>query len=333
MLATTFLLMYACIDSMYDTHKGIDTTLSLGGDSLTIPIGSTDTMRLASFLNTDDLTFLATMDNGGYGYTLSDSISVDDLLKNVTVDKLKFDDQTFKRSSVVSFGDISVEDFVIPAYSRKDTTKMNIPPIEVGNIVPTVAMDQDFRVHFPNYALEQSSLRLPDLNKCTRRQGLLNDVNPFDDYPGLNTDPVVFDLGQDSIDIGNLSVMINYSIDVPEGITTIHQIDLEAGGQLEIELALEGVSDALSTGIFTPNLTLDPTDLFKFGPLSTVNADGKIRFTAEDKLYAYNSPRSYAVTKTFQIDAIKNLPAASNKILTINKLVGIAGKMTAGKEW
>lgn len=325
-VASAILLINSCKDPLYDANKGIDTEISVGGDSLALPIGSTDTIRLGDFLSSDDMDFLKTMEDGGYGFTMSDSLSIDDILKDLDVDKLKFADQVFNQSTNVSFGDISVEDFVIPGFTTKDTMGMNIPAVELGNIVPAVNMNKDFTVSFSDYALDQSKLVVQDLNLNTGKNDFLADVSPFSSYSGTNPVAVPFDLGSDSIDIGNLSVTVNYSIDVPEGITNIYQIDLEAGGQMEIELALGGVSAALSTGTFTPNITIDPTNLFKFSPLAPVSPDGNIRFTNADQLNDFNT---HSVIKNFDIDAFQNLPSASNKLIDISKIVNVWGKITA----
>ncbi|MEA4937455.1 MAG: hypothetical protein VB102_12585, partial [Paludibacter sp.] len=329
-VASAVLLINSCKDPLYDAKKGLDKEISIGGDSLALPIGSTDTMRLGDFLSPDDMEFLKTMEDGGYGFTMSDSLSIDDILKDLDVDKLKFADQVFNQSTSVNFGDINVEDFVIPGFKTKDTMGMNIPAVELGNIVPAVNMNKNFTVGFSNYALDKSKLDIDDLNPpATGKENFLAGVSPFNSFPGTNPDTVSFNLGNDSINIGELYVDINYSIDVPKGITNIYQIDLEAGGQLEIELTLGGVSDAMSTATFTPNITIDPTNLFKFGPLAPVSPDGKIRFTSADQLNDFNTPTAHSIIKKFDIDAFHNLPSATNELIDISRIVKVWGKITA----
>ena len=305
LLSTATLLINSCVDPMYDLAKGVNTEISVGGDSLALPIGSTDTIRLGDFLSSDDMDFLKTMEDGGYGMTISDSLSIEDILKDLDVDKLKFDDQVFSQLTSVSFGDIDVSDFVIPGFNKTENLDMNIPTVQIGDIVPAVSMDQNFTVNFSDYALDESKLTMQDLNLNTGKNDLLADVSPFVDYT-TNINPVLpFTLPQ-PIDIGNLSVTINYEIDVPEGVTNIYQIDLDAGGQLEIELALGGVSDAMNTATFTPNITIDPTNLFKFSPFAPLT-NGNIVFSSSDALTNINS---HSTIKTLDIDAFHNLPGA-----------------------
>ena len=259
--------------------------------------------------------FLKTMEDGGYGMTISDSLTLEDILKDLDVDKLKFADQVFNQITTVSFGDISVSDFVIPGFTKNQTLNMNIPTVQIGDIVPTVNMNQDFTVSFSDYALDDAKLDIDNLNLNTGKSNLLADVSPFNTYLGNNPVALPFDLGQDSIDIGNLSVTINYSIDVPEGITNIHQIDLE-GGVLEIELALGNVSESMSYANFTPNITINPTNLFAFSPILQ---QGMITFSNADSLHKYNDGGEYTVIKTYPIAAFHNLPPAGNGLINIDR--------------
>jgi len=331
LLTAATLLINSCVDPMYDMAEGVNTEISVGGDNLAIPIGSTDTIRLGDFLSSDDMEFLKTMEDGGYGMTISDSLSLDDILKDLDVDKLKFDDQIFNQITTVSFGDIDVSDFVIPGFTKNETLNMNIPTVEIGDIVPAVNMNQDFTVSFSDYALDDSKLEIQDLDLATGKDNLLADVAPFNSYAGDNPIAVPFDLGSDSIDIGNLSVTINYAIEVPDGITNIYQIDLDAGGVLEIELALGNVEESMTYATFTPNVTIDPTDLFKFSPLAPLS-NGKIKFSSTDQLNGMNLPTKYSVIKSYGIDAFHNLPSAGNGLIDISKIVEVWGKITAAGE-
>ncbi|MDD4361721.1 MAG: hypothetical protein PHF48_04710, partial [Bacteroidales bacterium] len=67
----------SCIDTRYDMNKGISTKIAFGGDSLAIPLGSTDTIRVGDLLNTDSIDLISVGEDGGYGINMSDSISVE----------------------------------------------------------------------------------------------------------------------------------------------------------------------------------------------------------------------------------------------------------------
>jgi len=228
---------------MYDMAQGINTEIQVGGDSLALPIGTTDTMRLGDFLNSNDLEFLKTMEDGGYSINISDSVTLDDLLRDVDVSKLKFDDKTFSQITKIDFGDIDISDFSIPDFNKTQVTDMNIPLIEIGNIVPTVDLNTNFNIGFSDYALNANELELDAIDRQSNKDNLLANSYPFNTFPGEMDNPtsVSFDLPDIPLD-GIPAVTINYEIDVPDGVVIIHQIDFEAGGTLEIKVELGDVA-------------------------------------------------------------------------------------------
>lgn len=333
LLSTATLLINSCVDPMYDMAKGVNTEISIGGDSLALPIGSTDTITLGDFLSSDDMEFLKTMEDGGYGMTISDSLSIEDILKDLDTNKLKFDDQVFNQTTSVSFGDIDVSDFVIPGFNEPESLDMNIPTMQLGDIVPEVNMNENITVNFSNYALDENKLRLKNDTLETGKEDLLKDVYPLSAYDD-NINPIlVFGKPEPlSINIGNLSVTINYQIDVPDGVTNIYQIDLDAGGKMEIELALGNVTESLNNGTFTPNITIDPKDIFKFSPLAPLNSEGKIVFDSTDELNDFNNHT--AEPKVLEIDAFHNLEDIDvvNNIIDFSNNIDIEGTIKVAGE-
>lgn len=324
------MLIHSCVDPMYDFKKGIDTQISVGGDSLAIPLGSTDTIRLSDFLSSDDLDFLKTMEDGGYGFSITDSLSVEDLLSSLDASKLKFEDQIFSQSSKISFGNIDIGDFKIPGFSKRDTLAMNIPTVDLGDIVPSVDLNTDFTVSFSDFALDPSTLQLADFFKNTGQDGLLANLLAANDvpvHPAFNfetTEPIKIEDEQGN----DLEVTVEYKIDVPEGITNIYQIDLQAGAVLEITIQLENAEQSLEAGDFTPHITIDPGNLFLFDETILTMPGGKIVFGEPDKLTGIINP-AYSRTKTYRIKSFHNLPSAIDEIIDISELVVIQGNIDA----
>lgn len=325
-LVAAVLLIHACKDPVYDMNKGIDTEIKVGGDSLALPLGSTDTLKLSEFLNPDDIAFLKTMENGGYGFTMSDSIPpMEDLLKNLDKSKLSFADQVFSQSTSLSFGDLNIGDFKIPGFSMKDTLDLNIPKVELGNISPSVDLNKDFVIDFSKYKLDESKMVIADINKESKKENVIAEiVDPNNLITGDNPLPVPFQTTS-PFDIGNLNSTIDYAIEVPEGITNIYQLDLDAGAVLEISLELPDAAISLDDATeVSPTLTIDPTNLFYFGLVDNLNHP--INFTSSDKLTKFNS---YKSTKTIPVQSLKNLPAALSGKININNAVTISGNFSA----
>lgn len=59
-------LLASCVDHGYDLSKDIDLTFKLGGDSISGPVGSTDTVFLSKILKVDQSDMLNTYQNKYY---------------------------------------------------------------------------------------------------------------------------------------------------------------------------------------------------------------------------------------------------------------------------
>lgn len=101
----------SCVDDRYDLDK-LNTEMTLGGDSLTVPLGSTDTIRLGDILDVEDEEMLKTLEDGGYGLQMKDSLSVE--VPQIDKSQLTLQNQVFSQSHQISFSDMSLEDFSIP---------------------------------------------------------------------------------------------------------------------------------------------------------------------------------------------------------------------------
>lgn len=319
-IAVSSFLLNSCVDDTLDLDKGINMEVSLGGDSLAIPLGKTDTMKLGDFLSDLEGDFLDALEDGGYGITQAGTI--DPVAFDIDASSLKLDDQLFEQKAEVNFGEMNLSDFKIPGFFKKDTMDMNIPNVEIGDVVPSVALDQNFTIKFSDYQLDQNKLVLDDLIKGSQN----NDFLSFGATPDNNPAEVPFSLPISKETIGDLSVTVNYDISVPEGITNIYQIDLKPGAVMEITMSLDTASMALSSGTFTPEFEIDPSSLFSFNPLTPLT-DGKITFSgAGDALTNFNN---YKKVKTYNLDGFKNLPMAVNGNIAMSQLVSVGGSLNA----
>lgn len=320
MLASAF-LMPSCIDNTLDLNKDVSTEVSVGGDSLAIPIGKTDTLRLGDFLSSMDTTLLKSLEDGGYGITQKGHIS--QKLDAIDASSLKIGDQTFSQKATVNFGNMNVSDFKIPGFFKKDTIEMNIPTIDIGDVAPSVAMDQNFTIKFSDYKLDPAKLSVADLNMNSGKSDMLSFGGA--DYDNPIAVPFTESISKETI--GDLSVNINYDIDVPGGITNIYSIDLQQGAVMEITMALDTASMALSSGTFTPEFEIDPSNLFNFNQLLSPLTNGKITFSgAGDALSNLNN---YSKTKSYYISGFHNLPPAANGKIIMNQTVTVGGSIDA----
>lgn len=69
------IILQGCIDQTYDLKNGVNTIVTLGGDSLTVPVLQKTWIYLDSMMNSQDISLLKRMQDGTYSLHLHDSIS------------------------------------------------------------------------------------------------------------------------------------------------------------------------------------------------------------------------------------------------------------------
>ena len=288
-------LIPSCVDERYDLKNGLSTVMSLGGDSLTIPLGSTDSIKLSDFLDPEDIEMLKVMENGGYGLTMKDSI--EETLNDLLPQDLKIQDQIFSENQTISFGDISLEDFSIPAISRDTTISLVASSVSMGNFnVPTVSKEESFSAGMSAYVFNK-----PTLKDTTVNGGKIDILGELilPENPGVSgIELPIKDTLLPSFSSNN---NINYKVSVPEGVTGINRIELSDNDPhpvLEISIEFPGATNVLNKGVITPDITIDPSDMFIF---NTPLEGGIIKFDSNTPL---NKVNSYKQVKTFNIDAL-----------------------------
>lgn len=324
-LIAVILVNHACVDPLYDMAEGINTEIQIGGEYLSLPIGSTDTIYLKDFLSAEEMEFLKTLEDGGYGITITDSMTIEDLLKELETENLKFPVREFSNTTLVNFGEMNLGDFIIDGFSITDSSSLNAPSLDVEDLSATINLDTIIGFQLTEYQLEEAQLKLDDIKDSTSNNSFLNDISAFGIYlAGLNPE-FPFD---ETTNLTPLTVQIEFDIDVPEGITKVHEIDLEAGAKLEIEIALKGVEEAMGEAVFTPDIEINPSDLFEF---NEALENGKIKFGNAQKLGEDNS---YHSSRVYTINKLLNLPEAEadDDIIKISKDIITTGSMhLAGK--
>ncbi|HET9570206.1 MAG TPA: hypothetical protein VFP20_02200 [Bacteroidales bacterium] len=315
-LSTIFLSVYSCIDPLYDLSKGISMDMQLGGDSLAIPIGSTDTIMLKDFLDLSTQEMLKAMEDGGYAITMSDSMKQP--IAEIDQSKLRIDDRIDSINKPVDFGDLSLDKFKIPGVSKSTSVNLGLSTYSLGNFqIPSISSSTTANAGMSGYGL--STPTIADLIVNANQMNLLSGITlPPDpgvgttELPIANQDPVTVSTNKD----------INYSVSVPAGVSNISNVELKNGATFEVTIELSGASNTLTAGSVVPDITIDPKDLFVFtgSPAGT-----KITFSTSDSLTKVNG---YSVTKSLPISMIniEGNPVAGK--LQVTKNITASGGMS-----
>lgn len=317
-VVTTVFLAQSCVDERYDLKNGLSTVMKLGGDSLSLPLGSTDTIRLSDFLDTEDIEMLKVMEDGGYGFKMKDSISQS--LADLLPKNIKIDDQNFSQSQSISFGDFSIDDLVIPGVSIDTAIDLVASSVSMGNFaVPAVAKTESFSAGMSDYKFNKPVIKDTTVNggKVDALQDLKLPNNPG--YSGVQ-----LPINDTVLPPFNSTNSIKYEFSVPSGITGINSIDLVDNPKavMEVTIELAGASSVLHSGVVIPEITINPSDLFIF---QTPPTGGVITFNSSTPL---NKSNNYKQTKTLNINALKMSGDPVAGKLTMQKNMIASGTMS-----
>jgi len=318
MLSTMAFSVSSCIDSLYDLSKGISMDMELGGDSLAIPIGSTDTIKLGDYLDASTISMLKTMEDGGYAITKKDSLEPE--IPIIDQSKLKIGDQTKKSDQTIDFGKINLDAFKIPGINIDKEVNLPFGSYSINSFtIPSITSSAPpTEVVMSKYAL--STLNISPISVNADMNGIFSNIN----VPNYTGDPKILPVDDKAVQIDK-TTPINNSVSVPAGVKNISDVEMESG-EFVVTLELEKASDVLNYASLIPEFTIDTKGLFEF---EEQPGDATITFSKKDSLYGGAGGNNYKITKTLHIKKlnIDGNPNASN-LLEISKDLTTKGQMT-----
>ena len=322
-IALIIVQTHSCVDPQYDLSKGVDTEISIGGDTLGIPLGKLDTIYLKDVLNPEDIDFLTIFEDGGYALNISDSFRINDLLKDINVDNLIVDADIPSILTKINFQKVDFGSFNIPEFTDHIDVNLNLPNIDVGDINPgSIELSEAIGIDFQGYSLQGINTSIENKSFNRTQDHIL--TASLAHYTADNHPEIAFQL-DNPLDLDIDPIDLNYSIDVPNDITKINSIILENGAKIEIELFIENADIALKTGTFTPNCTIHIQDNF-FELIQSGSESDKIILNQEHKL---NNDNGYNSVKSIPIASLHNLPLAQNGSINLSNLISITGNIDA----
>jgi len=77
LLLSFALFLTNCVSDEYDTSDGVNTEMTIGGDSLSVPIGKTKPIILGDMIDSLGVDIIKKSENGTYSLRVNDSIDVE----------------------------------------------------------------------------------------------------------------------------------------------------------------------------------------------------------------------------------------------------------------
>lgn len=331
-----------CTDSDYD-FNGIDMTVGFGGDGLTLPVSSTDTIKLADVLELDGTECVVVKSNGDYVFeqngddvapahpqidviTISQS-TLDSYGVPVTIvpvsgsgsvkvsadgEMLSFTYKGKKPSDVVSLDHVGVDAALSLRISFPDV--MKIDGLTVDNVVVELPAFMEIADVSSSSSYSVSGSRLVFHNVLVK-SGLSFTAN----IKGLNFKASDTSLGNIHIDSNNNIVLdgrIKAGMDV-----TINNPDISgaASGEITASLQLGDMHLTSATGRFNPSIDLDN--------LGDVNVTGVPDFLTDGNVVVdlYNPQILLSVSNDMNVPGLINGTITAVKDGVKTATVGISG--------
>jgi hypothetical protein len=320
-LCTIVLSVSSCIDELYNLSNGVSMDMELGGDSLAIPIGTTDTIMLGDYLDPKTVSMLELMEDGGYAITMKDTI--EPAIPVIDQSLLKIDDQIQSINTPVDFGDINLDAFKIPGIVKESNVNLGLSTYSLGNFsIPSISSETTTKAGMSGYALSTPSIA--DMNVNANQLNILSGISLPPDPGGAPQEVKIADPDPVSI---STNTNIDYSVSVPDGVKNISNVELDNGAVFEVTIELSGASSTLTSGALVPDFSINPKDLFVF---TNPPAGGLITFSSGDSLTKANG---YKVTKTLPISSLNISGNPVNSKLQITKNITASGNMSLKDAW
>ncbi|MFZ4724023.1 MAG: hypothetical protein ACOYMD_01110, partial [Paludibacter sp.] len=291
----------------YDLSKGLNTDMTLGGDSLALPIGKTDSIFLGSIITTNDTSMLKKLEDGTYSLEMKDSIPTQSLpvipkvefsIAPITIDtispnieKIDFPSFTFPAVSIESdalpIPEISISTFNIPPI---DTSYNYSKKLEASLPSPVKALNTSSPSKIKNIEIPVGPLEISDTVETKKSMTFkfptaLKKVNTI--YFKKKTVTLTFDKSdilkmkesfKDEITDDNL---VNFEIQYPP------EFKLKAGSNVGAGSKIVGSTFSIenqklntrSDGIYVSSFEIESLDLSQVSPYPVKNGELNYEFT------------------------------------------------------
>lgn len=278
----------SCVNEEYDPEN-INTEVTIAGEGLSLPLGSTKQLVLKDLLTGLDGDMLQVLDGGAYALRINDTLSLGDQMPDMT-DIMNIPDVEFGKTMTYSLSGINAESMSIDA----QTFEYEFGLTDEG-IVPEVELPEIFIEHVDDMGVWE-------YGKAAREMEIeMDDVH-------VETDPL-FDLpsgidknASEDIALGEAveatvdpsAVVLSVKSECPEGISNISDIKMTETSVVNVTLSV--VNPFISKGEIIPDLVLDLAGI--------VLLEGDKKNIDIDEDFKLDADNGYTITKSFRIKEI-----------------------------
>lgn len=326
------LILFSCKKKEYNLDNGVDMTVNVGGDSLMLPIGSTDTMYLKALLKDIDMSFLNIDEDGAYVLQIEDSIDVD--VPVFSKEDLRVDDVVVSVTEILTLSlvpsGIGVDEFAIAGVdvnSNANNIAVSLSETSIsGAELDKISVDIVDSIPL-NFAFGNIPAEIKRVDSLIVENTVFTIKFSISNMPEIGEGEVFLDLDvrfpnditfQDAkVDENNVwhitAPLTNSAFEAPLKIRRINSDGNEIeNGSLSIndKLILDGVLEVR-------NPSVDPNDLN--GAVISLNIDLGIRNIVPSEFYGEINPNLPEQNISLELDDIPSFLKGENIILDFDR--------------
>lgn len=268
-MSSLFLLSFlgvSCVNEEYDmSEDNLNLEVTPFEDGLTLPLGSTDPIKLKELLKDVDSDILGTGENGAYSISFNDSFDMTDQLSSLK-DLVDIPDVDFSQKVVFQMNDVDVSDVKVAAqdyaFEHDLSASVNVPDVTM----PAVTEKIEVAAGLNDYAPSASDMVI-DMAAVEHDMEFMSLSDAADDLAGVVEEDTPLSL-EDEMFADYLVTSVEFevketvgmNISLPKGINSVDQIVLS--DKAAIKVSMELVNSFLYSGALIPDVDLDLSNIF-----------------------------------------------------------------------
>ncbi len=257
-------LLSACVNEEYDlSEENINLEVTPFQEGLTLPLGSTEQIKLQDLLKDVEIDLLKVGENGVYSLNYSDAIDVSDNLGELK-DLVNLPKIDFSQNINFRFADADLSDMTIDEqkflYEFDLSSAVSSKP---DMTIKPFGITFDMAAGLPSYApsANEMSLSLQTINETNTLMELPEDfhIDPL----LVNKEPISLDNYMDKFDVTPVvsqNEAINLDITLPKGIKSVGEVRLTEGSAIKITTELS--RSFITSGQIIPVIDVDLSEVF-----------------------------------------------------------------------
>lgn len=268
-LSSLFLLSFlgvSCVNEEYDmSEDNLNLEVTPFEDGLTIPLGSTDQIKLKELLKDMDSDILGTGENGAYSIGFNDSFDMTDQLSSLK-DLVDIPDVDFSQKVSFQMNDVDVSDVKVDAqdyaFEHDLSASVDVPEVKM----PAVTEKIEVAAGLNDFAPDASDMVI-DMAPIEHDMEFMSLSDAADELGGVVDGDTPVSLEDDmfadylvtSVEF-EVKETVGMNISLPEGINSVDEIILSDKAALKVTMEL--VNSFLHSGALVPDVDLDLSKIF-----------------------------------------------------------------------